>query len=157
MKCLFLFSHLNLTGECGFLCQSSDTGVTLLGCLWCPLQVWPWRTHCDIWGCSWYGLNPTQPFPVQINPVWSALDFIGHPQCGFWSRFGLVGATLEKFQPFPSPKLSCRWVVRTRICHIRHLQHQQQWHFHGTAGKSWGIRRRNLLLPAGSQIAECSG
>lgn len=47
--------------------QKGVAGVTLLGCLWCLLQVWPWRTHCDIWGCSWYAFSPTQPFLIQTN------------------------------------------------------------------------------------------
>lgn len=47
--------------------QKGVAGVTLLGCLWCLLQVWPWRTHCDIRGCSWYAFSPTQPFLIQTN------------------------------------------------------------------------------------------
>lgn len=79
--------------------QKGVAGVTLLGCLWCLLQVWPWRIHCDTWGCSWNGLNPTQPFVVQINDTLKCFSCSwSHPvrflkQVWFsWSHLGKIPA-----------------------------------------------------------------
>lgn len=102
----------------------------------------------------WIKPNPALPCPNKLSlesfrrswslPVW----FLKQILFG-WSHLGKIPAFSQP-QNGVAGGLWVQEFVTWGTCNP-----STGWHFHGTAGRSWRIQKRNLLLPAGSRIAEC--